>query len=250
MLIFGSTAIKHWFPDYDKEPKDIDYLTVYEDMVKVTSMFGGKKVEHHYAPFAQLVLDNNYDNIYLDANMLYTLKCSHLAWEGKNAKWWKYLKDAIFLQDKGCQLNKEFFDIFYRYWQHKFNDKSNISLNKATEAFFSEHVTRKYNHDELHEHFKILPSPAYKYALIDPSSPMMSEELFNAQSKQTQYYTALEEMFVVAYERNISLPNAYKALITKMTKGWWNLFLIQNAELLLVGVHAEKLIYELKIKEL
>lgn len=27
MIIIGSTAIKHWFPDFPREPKDVDYAT-------------------------------------------------------------------------------------------------------------------------------------------------------------------------------------------------------------------------------
>lgn len=247
-LIFGSTAIKHWFFDYDKTPKDLDYIC-HCLPIDYTKQSG---VEYHIPTNGafDILAFYNQDRKYVDPDLIYTIKVSHLAWEGKNGKWTKHLKDVVFLQNKGCKLNKVVFDIFYQEWENRFGNKSNISLNKATEMFFKDGVRRDYDHDWLHEYFKIGDVPAYTRAQTNPSSPMMSREIFYSLSKQHQLNCALEEMFVVSFERGVSLFTAYKSLVTKMTKGWFNLFLIQNAEILLDCLTDEKESYRIRVDEL
>lgn len=237
-LIIGSTAMKHWWPDYDKAPKDIDYLCLHQ---KEKSHDG---IEYHHADFAIEVFKLNQDTEYLDKDILYTLKISHLAWEGINGKWWKHLKDAVFMKNHGCNVHQPLFDLFYKEWQKRFGDKSQISLNKATEMFFKDGVRRDYDHDWLHDYFAIQEEPAYKKILTYSDKPLCSKELFDKVPESVRYYSALEEMFVVSFERGCSLPNAYKGLVTRMTKGWWNQFLIENAEILLDGFVDEKLKYK------
>jgi hypothetical protein len=207
-------------------------------MVKPNQM-----IEHYYAPFNALLFSKNTTSQYLSPNLLYTIKTSHMAWELKNGKWWKHLKDLVFMKSKGCSIDQEVFDACYKHWETLHGNKSHISLNKATEMFFKDGVRREFDHDYLHDYFKITEKPAYQYILTTDDSPLCSYEKFCELDTQLQYYTCLEEMFVVSCERNISLPNAYKALVTKMTKGWWNQFMIDNAEILLDGFEYEKLTY-------
>lgn len=248
MLIFGSTAIKHWFLDYDKEPKDLDYIAGYhpDDYVKQE----GIEVHVPETDAFEYLINRNKDSKYVDPDLLYTIMVSHMPWESKNGKWWKYLKDIIFLQNKGCIINPTIHQAFQREWELRFGDKSHISLNKATEMFFKDGVRREYDHDWLHEHFKIGDVPAYTRALKEDGKPLMCVRKFLKLPYEQQLHCALEEMFVVSMERDIPLSTAYKSLITKMTKGWFNCFMIQNAEKLLDGFVEEKIQYKMLVSKL
>lgn len=247
-LIFGSTAIKHWFAEYPSQPNDVDHLV----SEPYTSDKQKSDVEFHSPQTsAFLVLEKyNRDSIYVDSDLLYTIKMSHLAWEGKNGKWWKHLKDSVFLRNKGCKLNQEVFDAFYKEWQLRFSDKSQISLNKAVEMFFKDGVRREFDHDWLHEHFAVESQPAYQLALIDKNSPMMSKKMFDLLPERSKLLTCLEEMFVVSFERKVPMATAYKSLATTMTKGWWNLYLLEHTEELLDGFINEKQLYKMKVEKL
>lgn len=250
MLIFGSTAIRHWFPDYEKEPKDLDYIAgnYPDDYIKQE----GIEVHVPETGAFEYLIRYNKDKEYVDPDLLYTIMVSHMPWESKNGKWFKYLKDIIFLQNKGLKVNQTIRQAFQKEWELRFGNKSHISLNKATEMFFKDGVRREYDHDWLHEHFKIGDVPAYTRALKEDDKPIMCSHKFMFLPYVQQLHCALEEMFVVAFERNIPLSTAYKSLITKMTKGWFNTFMILNAEKLLDGFTSEKNQYKLltsKLKE-
>lgn len=241
MLIFGSSAILNWFPDYPSTPKDTDYIT---NQIRPECQY----TEYHWCDALQYVLDNNKDILYVDPDFLYTIKVSHLPWEGKNGKWFKHLKDAVFLQNKGCKLDLYLLEELQKEWCKRFGDKSEINLNKTSEDFFNKYVPRKYSHDFLHEHFKILDKPAYKMIQRNSCDVSVDKNLFDTLTEDQKLYTVLEEMQVIAFERGVSLTQAYKILVTKLSKGWWNLFCIVNAEKVLNGFKEEKLNFK-KLQE-
>lgn len=242
-MIFGSTAIKRWYPlDYTKEPQDIDIIS----RIGVSS----PGIEYHWADCFQYALDNSFDQKYIDPYLLYTVKVSHLPWEGKNGKWWKHLKDVVFLQEQGCELDMEFHSLLTEEWKKRFGSKNNINLNKTAEKFFNDSVKRKYNHDDLHELFKFGDIPAYKLILKDNNIALPDEKLFTSLSKEDKLRTVVEEIFVIAFERNLSFGEGYKHIVTRISKGWWNLFAILNAKEILDGFKHEKEIYYKLRKEL
>ena len=226
MLLIGSWAMQYWWIDYPYTPKDIDYLVDTE--IQSTS-----EVEYHTFDNVKYILDRNIHPSVADKDVLYTIKCSHIAWEGKNGKWWKHMRDIVFMQSKGCVIIAEIFDVLYKEWCDRFGDKRNISLNKASEQFFKDGRDRKYNHDWLHEYFKISDYPAYQDMLKTGCDVLCSKQKFDKIPHDRQIYTALEECFVVAFERNLSFAEAYKHLLTKLCKGWYCRFLIDNASSIL-----------------
>lgn len=243
-LIFGSTAIKFWFPQYTKIPKDLDYI------IECIPKNKEPNTEYYKNNATDYILSINTHDTYVDADLLYTIKVSHLAWEPKNGKWFKHVSDVIFLQKMGCKLNHEVYQMLYKEWEILHGSKSHISLNKATEMFFKDGVRRQYDHDWLHDYFKVSVVPAYTRALVSDNSPLMSETKFNTLPHYYQLLCGIEEMFVISYERGITLPDAYKALVTKLSKGFFNLFLIMNAEELLDGLKIEKEYYKLLRRKL
>lgn len=225
MLIYGSTAIKHWFPDF-REPKDIDYIS--KEPFKNSHL-----VEYYWIEEFQYLLDNNIDSKYIDPDLIYTIKLSHASWD---IRFDKHIKDILFLRDKGCQLNMKFYKMLYKRWEI-IHGKKKVNFSGTNDEFFTQKVTRAIPHDELHELVAFYNRPLHESIRINQDKPKPSFELFNQLSHSDQLKCALEEIWVIALERYI-LPKQYslkrakytamKDLITKMSKGWFNIFLIDN----------------------
>lgn len=68
--IIGSTAIKHWFYDFNRIPKDLDYA--------VDEEYKGEKIhgiEYLYNPHL------NFNEAYASPETLLSIKISHLFWD-------------------------------------------------------------------------------------------------------------------------------------------------------------------------
>lgn len=247
MLIFGSSAMKYWWKDYPNEPKDVDMLSP-DGSGKMDWFLDDKPVEFHWCKAMEIVLCRNKHGCFVDKDFLYTIKVSHLPWEGKNGKWWKHLKDAVFMQEKGCNLDMELLAALQEEWSERFGSKDYINLNKTVKEFFNSNVERVHNHDWVHQQFKLGEVPAYTLMQKDNSSAQVSKELFDSLTEYQKLCTVFEEMQVIAFERNITLPNAYKALVTRLSKGWWNLYCIESAKKVLDGFVEEKVRFK-KIHE-
>ena len=227
MLIYGSTAIKHWFPGiYLKTPKDLDIIS--QD-------FSLKEpgVEVYWTPAFRYLSRYNKDKKYVDPDLLYTIKVSHAAWD---INWDKHMMDIEFMQKMGCKLVPEFYFMLIDDWS-KLHGTKNLNFNKPHKELFMDSVNRKYSHDELHEVLKMNDTPMYKKVLKDQDKALCDYELFNALSNRKKLELAMEEVVVIAYERYIipkklpakhAIKKAYQDLVTHMTKGWFNLYLIEN----------------------
>lgn len=236
-LIYGSTAIKHFFPDFSREPNDLDYISYVPEILfnkgtHHSEHIHENKVEMYYLKSFEYILDNNIDDRFVDPNFLYTIKVSHAAWD---VKWEKTIKDISFLKSKGCTLDKELFNSLYKEWEI-IHSKKKVKMGVKNEEFFKENIERKYDHDFLHYHFKYYHYPLNHYIREDLSKPLCSEKLWNELDHFNKIRTALEEIFILATERYIlnGMPpkgariKTLKQMITSSTSGWFNLFLILN----------------------
>lgn len=243
-LVYGSQAIKYWYPDYPREPADFDVITN-QSIVKST------REEQYYWNDAFEYLTRNKDKNYVDPNFLYTIKVSHAAWD---VNWTKTMKDIEFLKSKKCKLDSKFYTLLYKEWE-LLHGKKNVKMDVYNGDFFTDKITRKYNHEDLHEHFKFYDRPLNERIREDLSKPLCSESLWNKLSYNDKLKCALEEIFVLATERYIlsGLPSKtarikiLKQMITSSTSGWFNLFLIENFDKLRT-ISQER--FELKLKEL
>lgn len=220
MKIYGSCALKHWYPE-TRIPSDIDIISP----------------NHDWIPAFQYLLENNKHSQYVDPNFLFTIKVSHASW---NIHWDKTLHDIVFLKNKGCTLDKEFYNLLYNDWK-KIHKKKNVKLSTSNDKFFTNKITRKYSHDYLHEILSFYEQPLHEKIRKDLNSPQCDEKLFNELSNEDQFKCALEEVLVIATERfvlsgrplNNSKYLALKTLITSSTTGWFNLYLILNFDKLI-----------------
>ena len=115
-------------------------------------------------------------------------------------------------------------------------------MNVPNKEFFNSNVSRKYEHDELHEILAFNDKPLHYKIKVKEGYPLSSQDKWNDLSREDQLKCALEEIYVIATERFVipmGMPPKYaklksmKNLILTMTGGWFNLFLIDNFEELL-----------------
>lgn len=220
-LIFGSTALKHWFPDFPREPNDLDYIG------KRTSSRG---IEYHWAPSFQYILDNNKDETFVDPDFLYTIKMSHACYD---IRWDKTMFDIKFMKEKGCKLIPGLYNSLRDDWGI-IHPKKNIKVSGKPEEFFKQTIKRRYNHDDLHEFVKFYDKPLHESIRPDPEDVKCRKDLWDKLSYDDKLRCALEEAYVFAIERyleyppKIALAKSLKLLTTSSTKGWFNFFLIDN----------------------
>ena len=232
-LIFGSKAIKHWFPNYKFEPKDLDLITKDESKEK--------GVEKYWNPAFDYILAHNKDPEYVDPDFLLTIKASHSNWD---VKWDKTMSHILFLKKNGCVIVKELYDLLKKDWK-QIHGRENAPLrNKSSKEFFDDAVPRKYDHDNIHRAVAYYDEPLFFRILKTENSVDCSKEKFDNLSHDDKIRLAKEEIFVTALERflipkefDFNKRRAYtwslKKFVTTMSTGWMSFFLIDNFEELL-----------------
>lgn len=226
MILIGSKAIRFWFNDFPREPKDTDYVV---DEIPLQKQ---PKVEYYKIP--RLL---SYDGgLPLGPNEMFTLKCSHIFWD---IKWDKTFYDIIFLQSNKCKIQNDLFYDLYSFWEtiHGKNKRPNFDV--PNEIFFKDKVNRKFNHDNLHK--IINPFPLFEKIKLDNNKAEIDEDSFYKNlSFEEQIQMIQEEAYVIALERFLIpkiIPNhvaaynkALKALITRLSPIWLVIFILNNIE--------------------
>lgn len=226
-MIFGSTALRYWYPN-SRQPRDLDIATQYTS--------SSPNVEHLWVPsFSHLRAVDGY----VVPEHLMTIKLAHL---NHDIHWDKHMHDFIFLQRMNVTPDYELLPLLQKDFADYHDRPKRINLNKPLDEFFTPTVTRRYDHDELHELLAHYDRPLHERIRPDLSKAHCSRDLFFALSTTDQWLCALEEAYVIAYERFLSrsyMPfkhakaAALKLMITNLTSGWFNQFLIENFSTLL-----------------
>lgn len=220
-ITIGSTAMKFWYPDFNREPGDLDYAISYESE-KVT---GNKKVEYLYNPVLFKYTDEGQE--YLTPDQLYTLKVSHLTYD---TNWRKHMYDANFLARKGCRLNLDLLEDLRVFWKEYLPKVKRSNLEMSKEDFFNNAVNPDENHhDSLH--LLINPIPMYTRVLKDGAEVELDENKFHNLSHEDKLSFILEETGVMAWERFRHLPwyHAYSIMLEKFIKQHIPLFALPFA---------------------
>lgn len=206
-IIIGSAALKYWYSDLNRTPKDLDYA------VKDTSIFPKEKgVEYLENPILFENVEEYTENGYLKPQYLYTLKMSHLFWD---INWSKHEYDATFLRNKGCKLNYPLFYKLYDYFNelHGKNKRSDLKMSAAD--FFDNALKCEYDHDWLH--ILLNPIPTYTKVLQDGKEVEVSEDKFNKLSFEDKCNLVYKEVEVMSWERwpNMDYRIAYSRMLKK-----------------------------------
>lgn len=212
-IIYGSTAAKYYFDEY-RDPNDLDIIGEEYDWIPAFNFL------------------NNYEPLFLEPEYLYTIKLSHACYD---INFDKTIKDILFFRNKGLQYNKEFLDLLRKDWSFLHKDKK-INLNTTNQKFFTSRITRKINHDQLHEILMFTDEPFHVKIRYNKDSQICSEFLFNQLTFDEKILCAQEELLVIATERFVfnKVPFkharylALKLLIINLTKNWFSDFLILN----------------------
>jgi hypothetical protein len=198
-MIIGSTALKFWFPDFPREPKDIDVIGEY---------IGdrSKRIEYLRNPILEGLGEE-----YLSPNLLYTLKMSHAL--GQDIKWEKHVFDIQFLKEKGCVLDMDLFFKLYEYWNN-FHRNKRSNLKMTSKDFFNNALKCPWDHDKLHTILK--PVPTFNKVLKDGEEVEVSEEKFLLLSKFEKEELVREEVYIMAFERysDMSYRHAYSKMLS------------------------------------
>lgn len=236
-IIIGSTAAKHWFPDW-REPKDLDLLT------PTTVKTGDQRVLYIDAKWhrlAETLIERSSSRTFLDANLLFTLKVSHAYW---NIHWDKTMYDIWQFQHRGCLLDLELHDELVKLWAEVHGAKQ-VNMRQGTDTFWDDAVKRRHDHEWLHQQVAFRGRPLHERVRPDPSSVWVDRALFNQLPLDLKYDLVLEELLVTAIERfNLSaassrldimraVKGAHFKLCTSMTKGWFAQFTVLSSYTLL-----------------
>lgn len=235
-MIIGSTAIKHWFPDFPRDPKDLDIV---EDEYSLTSEIKRIETETRIETLLNDVLIDYYNSKeiypeYCEPNDLYTLKVSHLI--GWDIHWEKHMWDVQWLKEKGCVLQKNLLWKLYTYWNELHGENKRSVLNMTAEDFFNNALRCPYDHDWLHT--LINPIPTFNKVLKDEAEVEVDELKFNKLSFKEKCDLVVEEVMVMAYERyqKVGWQRGYNRMIKKFILShaplWEALFIVENYKLL------------------
>jgi hypothetical protein len=222
-LIIGSTAMRHHFPDFNREPKDVDYAV--EDANYFTS---SREVEYLENPVLfKYVKDGQ---VYIDPDMLLSLKMSHLFFD---INWAKHMWDVQFLLNKGCTYDMVLIQELYDFWKAFHPRHRRSDLNMSKEEFFTNSVNYdEHEHDFLHTF--INPIPTYTKILADGKDVEISEDKFNNLNFEDKLNVVREEVYVMAYERyktdHYAVANAkmLKKFIMQHAPMWMFPFVVKN----------------------
>lgn len=235
MLVIGSTAIKHHFPDFGRESKDYDMFARPEEVDSSIDSFWDHRL-------SGTVLDRTG---YATPNELYTIKISHSFWEIPNSpkgNWEKHLHDAMFLKSKGARLNMDLYRFLYQIWTDRYGSKK-MDLTKEADSFFKDAVHRIYDHDSIHYSVAYEPGkPLYERILKDGHSVDIDPQKMWGMPFEDQVKLFREEVYATALER-ILIPKNYqhspraayawalRRTVTSLTKGRSARFIAENFDI-------------------
>lgn len=226
MILIGSDAIKYWYPDFPREPKDKDYA------VDDKSLKSTKEIEYLYNPvlkkyYPECSSTKSKYNKVLEPNALYTLKMSHMFWD---INWEKHLYDIQWLKEKGCTVIPELFYELYEFWNKHHSKNKRSDLKMTSSEFFNNALKCEYDHDWLHT--LINPVPTFNKVLIGEVE--VCEEKFNQLTFEEKCDLVQEEIYVMAWERmpkmdyRFSYEKMMKKFIISHAPLWEAIFILDN----------------------
>lgn len=214
-ILIGSRAGRFHFPDFPREPKDIDYAWSGDKIVCEVLPSGMRKEMYPIPPVMEMCAN---DIGVISADDLYTLKVSHIFWD---KKWNKTMYDIVWLQKKGCRLNEPLFYALYKHWEgvHGLAPRANLDMN--VQEFFDNGIMDGHSHDNLHIALMNGEPATYNKVLKEKDGVAIDEEKFWMLPYQDQLNIIREEVMVMAYERGVRQGRKdYRTGYSEQLKAW------------------------------
>lgn len=187
-LIIGSTAIKHYFTDFPRNPKDLDYVV--ENKAKFKRQEGIEYLEN------PVILKYQKEG-YLSPELMTSLKVSHLLWD---VNWEKHMFDLQFLLKKGYKWDLDLVRELRVYWNETLPKVRRSKLEQSKEDFFTNAVNMDtHEHDNLH--LILNPVPMYTRILKEQCEVQLDENKWEQLSFDDKCLVIWEETVVMQIER-------------------------------------------------
>lgn len=199
MLIIGSTAIKHHYSHFNREPNDLDYVV--DDSKKFVRELGIEYLEN------PIILKYQRSG-YLSPSLMTSLKVSHLTWD---INWDKHLYDLQFLLSEGNDWDLSLVRELRIYWDSVLPKVRRSDLLMDKEDFFTNSVNSDTNeHDYLHS--LLVDVPAYTKILKDGCEVELDFNKWDCLSFEEKCDVVFEECSVMSFERwgHLDYRSGYK----------------------------------------
>lgn len=248
MLIIGSVAMNHHFPDAGYVPKDTDIIGTMDEFrawsrtfakgdiilckpLTATKMHVRNRHGHNYEFDIAIPGDTNQflldyfdiedDFTFAPPHVLLALKLSH-RYKRNSPHFLKTMRDIQFLRGKGVKIGTEL-EEWMPAREAETYTYAHPKLDVSKQAFFDgDGVPYVYDHDSIHEAVAlteiqlgspaqpmVINRPAYTYYMKDGSEVMTSKEKFMSVPEHIRLYGVYEESCVLALERSqIPFPEA------------------------------------------
>jgi hypothetical protein len=232
MLIVGSKALKHHYPNFPRTVNDIDLIGFKRDATMLSKLLQPKeikstdhtillkKIQNKTDVFDTdnveiLLCDNSeslqkyleYDkgNVYASKEVLYSMKKSHIHFP---IKFKKHIHDYCFLYeslDKDDILS-EITKLNYKETEKRVGELKTPKLNKSIEEFFGQskdYVKSYFIHDEIHKMMAHYEKPLYEKMIVEETFALCDRKVWNYFTYEEKCRCVLEEAYVIALERKI-----------------------------------------------
>ncbi len=232
MLIVGSKALKHHFPNISRNINDIDIIGYTDDLpylknlLKPKSIIRGKytillkditnKTDFYDTKNVELLIADNSDSLKLYLNydtesifaskeVLFSLKSSHIHYP---IKFKKHISDYCLLFDyfKGIDMLSHITILHEKETEQRIGKLKTPSLDKSVQDFFGqskEYVKSYFIHDDIHKVMSHYDKPLYERMQKDYSLAKCDKKLWFEFSYEDKCKCVLEESYVIALERKI-----------------------------------------------
>jgi hypothetical protein len=241
-LLIGSQALSFWKPELNiKDSTDWDVISV-------------KPIEGTEWHDPEFLLNNEIEQYATDRKIsfngedLYVVNPTGLAIIKRSHLWrdLSFQKHITHYHKYGLYRYRQYFnkadnnllDLRTKLTHLEF-PQGNPKLNQSVEDFFDDAVTKKYNHDYLHELVAFHSRPLYTRLQNDASSAWCEKDLWEYLTIDEKVQCVAEETYVIAIERFL-VPNnwdySYKRaylksldkVCTTLCSGWFRDFAIDN----------------------
>lgn len=258
-LLIGSRALNYWFPDHKiKEITDWDIISdkPFEDIPEGINyewhdpdILLNRELEKYTSSVGRVF--NGKIVFIVNPMGLALVKRSHLwrdlGFDKHITHWNKYLQPVtVFKND----FDEDYLKRRTAATMQMF-PQGHPKLNQTVEKFFDDAVTKKYNHDFLHELYAHHDKPLYTYMQSNPELAWCEKDKWNKFSFDDKIKCVQEEAYVIATERflvpsgwnfpeRLAYFNAVKKICTTLCSGWFRDFAIDNHQLICSSFDAQK----------
>lgn len=264
MLLIGSQALKLHGYDIGREPRDWDYIALFEDYTQWLNLALEEGiVESHYPVTSKKFVVRLKDGrIYefeiawpgsnstgrmlmftepygvASPELCLALKLSH-RYLKNNPAFLKTMRDIQLLRQKGVVLSKRM-QTWMEWREEETYEYKHPNLNRSKQEFFDPSVRYVYDHDAVHRAVAHYGLPAYAYYMVDGAEVQCSKEkFFGHVTEAVRLFGVLEEAYVPALERSIvphpgvltparAFEKALMKVCTSITSGWFREFAWEN----------------------